>query len=75
MAFLLSVVNWIWAILMMTGVIPHDFVLFPMYGPTLLPGWVFALCMTVCAILLIIRHKENIKRLKEGTERTITWMK
>ena len=75
MAILLSAVNWIWAILMMTGVIPHNFYLFPMYGPTLLPGWVLALCMTVCAILLIVRHKENIKRLKEGTERTITWMK
>ena len=74
-AGLLSFITWIWAILLMTGVIPEGFYLFPMYGPTLMPGWLFSTCVTLCAILVVIRHSENIKRLREGTERTITWMK
>ena len=72
---ILSLISWVWAILMMTGVIPSNLYLLPMYGPTLMPGWLFSTCVTLCSILLIIRHKDNIKRLKEGTERTITWMK
>lgn len=71
----ISLVSWIWAILMMVGVIPANLYLLPMYGPTLFPGWLFSTILTICSILVIWRHKENIKRLKEGTERTITWMK
>lgn len=38
-------------------------------------GWEFALIVTLMAILVVIRHKDNIKRLKDGTERKIKWMK
>ena len=71
----LSLVTWTWAILMMTNVIPHNLYRLPMYGPTLMPGWVFSTVVTFCSAILIWRHKENIQRLREGTERTITWMK
>ncbi len=74
-AISLSLINWIWTILLMLNVIPHDLMLLGMYGYTICPGFVMSTCMTLVAILLIIRHKENIIRLKNGTERTITWMK
>ena len=38
-------------------------------------GWEFPTIMTIMAIILVIRHSSNIKRLKEGNERKITWMK
>lgn len=71
----LSLINWIWAILVMVGVIPANLFLLPMYGPTLFPGWIFSTVITICSLILIWRHKENIQRLRNGTERTITWMK
>ena len=74
-AVLLSLINWIWTILLMTNVIPHDLMYLGAYGYTLCPGFVMSTCITLVAILLVIRHKENIIRLKNGTERTITWMK
>jgi len=46
-----------------------------MFGPTLKGGLVFAICLTITSILLTIRHTSNIKRLKAGTERKITWLK
>lgn len=70
-----SLVAWIWAILCMAGVVPSNLYSLPMYGPTLLPSWIFASILTVLTIIIIIRHKENIKRLLAGTERKITWMK
>lgn len=35
----------------------------------------YAILLTITATELIIRHRDNIKRLLNGTERTITWMK
>lgn len=70
-----SFVSWIWAILMMTGAIPESLYALPMYGPTLLPSWIYATLISVLSLFVIFRHHENIKRLKEGTERKITWMK
>lgn len=35
----------------------------------------YPILMTVSYILLVYRHRENIKRLKEGTENSIKWMK
>ena len=32
------------------------------------------ICMTVAVILLVYRHKENIKRIKNHTESKIQWM-
>lgn len=74
-AVILTFTYWIWAILVMTNVIPQELIFLPMYGATLFPGFVSATVITLCAIILIVRHKDNIKRLREGTERTITWMK
>lgn len=51
-----------------------NFDLIAMYGNTLCPGWVFALVMTLAMIVLIIRHKDNIIRIKNGNERKISWM-
>ncbi len=75
MSVILTSLSWVWAILMMTGVIPHDLFLLPMYGPTLMPGWIFSTCATISTILVFWRHRENIKRIIAGTERTISWMK
>ena len=38
-------------------------------------GWEFPTIITLMSILVIVRHTANIKRIKEGTERKITWMK
>lgn len=34
----------------------------------------FPLFITFSYLILILKHRENIKRLKEGTERTTSWM-
>ena len=73
-SILLTCINWIYTILLMTKVIPMEYIFIPMYGPTLFPGFVYSSVVTLSAIILIIRHKENIERLKNGTERTISWM-
>ena len=74
-SIILTFTSWLWTILVMTNVIPHNLIFLPMYGATLFPGFVSSIVITLSAIILIIRHKENIERLKNGTERTITWMK
>ena len=74
-SLILTFTYWLWAILVMTNVIPRDLIFLPMYGATLFPGFVSSIVITLSAIILIIRHKENIERLRNGTERTITWMK
>lgn len=70
-----SILSWIWAILLMTGVIPANMMWIVTYGICLDCSWLFALMVTLGSLLLIIRHIENIKRLKNGNERKITWMK
>lgn len=70
-----STLCWIWAILVMTHVIPGDLGWLPMYGPALNPNWVYATVVTILGIVMVIRHHENIKRIIAGTERKITWMK
>ena len=74
-SIILTFTSWLWTILVMTNVIPHNLIFLPMYGATLFPGFVSSIVITLSAIILIIRHKENIERLRNGTERTITWMK
>ena len=74
-SIILTFTSWLWTILVMTNVIPHNLIFLPMYGATLVPGFVSSIVITLSAIILIIRHKENIERLRNGTERTITWMK
>ena len=38
-------------------------------------GLWYAISITVVYLLMAFRHKSNIQRIKEGTERKITWMK
>ena len=38
-------------------------------------GWEYPLTLTIIGALCIIRHKENIQRLINGTERKVTWIK
>ena len=45
------------------------------WTPLLYCNYVYAIMMTVLVIVMIIRHHENIGRLKAGTERKIKWMK
>lgn len=42
------------------------------FYPLLHFGWEFALVDTLIAPILIFRHKENIKRIKAGTEAKTT---
>lgn len=74
-AVIVSTLTWIWAILVMTKVIPGDLVWLPMYGPCLNPNWVYATVVTILGAVMVARHHENIKRIANGTERKITWMK
>ena len=48
-----------------------------MWGKDLLfiPSWEYALIVLLMAVLIFIRHKENITRLKNNEEPTVKWMK
>lgn len=70
-----SILVWIWVILLSTKVISPEFMWIATYGYLLDCNWVFGICVTLGAVLLIIRHISNIQRLRDGTERKITWMK
>ncbi len=72
---LCALISWIWSILIMTGVIPKSWYAIAMYGPTLCANFVYAIILTIMSIILIVRHHENISRLKAGNERKISWMK
>lgn len=69
------ILSWTWAILLMTKVIEGQWSWIISYGPSLDCGYMFAISTTIGATILTIKHKDNIKRLKEGNERKITWMK
>lgn len=71
---IVSLLYWTWAILNLVGVV-KGFEWLPSYGPTFDITWVAAIVITLMSIILIIRHHENIKRLLNGTERKIKWMK
>ncbi len=43
--------------------------------PCLTPHFLFAIVITLLSLFLIRRHRENIKRLKNGNESKIKWMK
>lgn len=73
-AIAVPILCWIWAILAMT-VLKGYWRVLPMYGPSLFPDFTFAGVVTFLGLLMIVRHHENIARIKAGTERKITWMK
>ncbi|NLV29049.1 MAG: glycerol-3-phosphate 1-O-acyltransferase PlsY [Erysipelotrichaceae bacterium] len=70
-----TLISWVWAILVMTKVIPPSLYFLPTYGWALILSWVFSTVLTIESVFVLFRHSENIKRLKKGTERKISWMK
>ena len=71
-----SIFAWVWAILCMTHVIPSGYEWIVCYGDTInVASWHYALIITLMAALMAYRHKANIQRLLNGTERKIKWMK
>jgi len=70
-----SCMAWIWAILVLCNVLPDGYQWFVCYGPTInAASYVYAIVITLMTILMIVRHKANIERLRNGTERKIKWM-
>lgn len=67
--------TWTWAILIMTKVVTGPTTWIVGYGPTVEMNYVFAIVVTVGAILLTLKHKTNIERIKNGTENKINWFK
>ena len=74
-SWIASLLTWIWTILMLTGVISFSYSWIPGYYMMLEFGYVHSIVVTFAATILTLRHHANIKRIKEGTERKITWMK
>ena len=67
--------SWIWAILILTKVVQGPMIWFVGYGPTVELNYVYAIVLTIGAIVLTIKHKANIERIKNGTENKIKWFK
>lgn len=66
-----------WILFGLNFIIPEAYRNIVMWGNGnyMLFGWEFASTVTIGAILLILRHIPNIKRLVAGTESKIKWMK
>lgn len=75
-SWLNALVSTVWALLITFKVFPGDqyWMFIVNWGPMLYLNFVYAIVMTVIAIVLTIRHRTNITRIKDGTERKITWM-
>ena len=69
------IITWVWAILLALHIIPDNFMFFVLYGPMLYCNYVYAIIMTIIVIIMILRHHENIDRLRAGNERKIGWIK
>lgn len=72
----ISVIIFSWLVYAFQFIAPESFWHFFMWGwgSYLLAGWEYATVATLISILLIVRHKANIKRLIHHEERKITWM-
>ena len=66
------IVSWIYSILFLTHVIPANLYWLPGYGPMFNIPLYYSLTITILYVIVFIRHKENIKRLLKGEERTMT---
>lgn len=66
-----------WLLFGLNFIIPEAYRNIVMWGNGnyMIFGWEYAVVVTVGAILLIVRHTPNIKRLLKGTESKIKWMK
>lgn len=73
-AWIMVLGSWVWAILMLTGVIQGSSIWFVGYGPTVEMNYVYAIVVTIGAALLTIKHKSNIQRIKAGTENKVKWV-
>lgn len=67
--------SWVWVILLSTNIVTGSNVWIVTYGPCLDCNYVFAICLTIAALILTIFHKQNIIKILNHTERKITWMK
>ncbi len=74
-SWLLTLLSWMWTILILTGVLQGQWCWLASFGPSIELGYVHSIICTFGATVLTIRHSANIKRIREGTERKITWMK
>ena len=70
----LALASWVWAILLMLKVVPAGMYWFILWGPMFYCNFVFASVMTIIVIVMILRHHENIARLRAGTERKVAWV-
>lgn len=55
-------------------ILPTNLAFLFQWGSILYCNYIFAIVMSLEVIVMIIRHRENIKRLKAGNERTINWL-
>ena len=69
------IVTWVWAILLQLHVIPDNLMFIILWGPMLYCNYVYAIVMTILVAVMIVRHHENIARLRAGNERKIGWLK
>ncbi|MFA5421584.1 MAG: glycerol-3-phosphate 1-O-acyltransferase PlsY [Bacilli bacterium] len=44
-------------------------------GSIFLPQWTYSLVITIIAIILVLRHRDNIKRLAKNEENKVHWIK
>ena len=44
------------------------------YGPTMVGGIELSIVLVILATFVVVRHRENIARLRNGNERKIKWM-
>lgn len=70
-----AVFSWIWSILQLLKVLPTSLYSFISYGDVLFPNYVLSIILTMMSLILILRHKDNILRLRNKTESKITWLK
>ena len=69
-----ALVSWVWAILLLTKVIPDNLVCMLNWAPLLYCNYVYAIMMTILVAVMVYRHHENIGRIKAGNERKVHWM-
>ena len=73
--FICATFFWVWAIICMCNPSFGQYATLAGYGSTIYIDWVAATVVTVMAAIVTIRHIGNIKRILNGTERKISWMK
>ena len=70
-----AIVSWIYAILLLTKVVPAEYYWIICWGPMFYCNYVYAIMMTILIAAMVARHHENIGRLLAGNERKFNWWK